>query len=432
MLDHHKGFIRLSFLFSVSTICLYSTRDDVLKRVSSSDRGKHGQVLPNPGRALTTLFLLNTGFSLSMESVNALFPLYVQSLGASIPEVGFLLTASGLLSTSLMLFTGYMCDKFGRKSTMFLSVILACFPPLLYTFTTDWRQLIPWTMIFSASFAVFIPARMVYIADCTTSEDRTKIYGYMNIALPIGHFIGPMVAGILANSWGFYHPFYFATAVSLLCLVPASLVVEPRTLRDSLSSDSSTRKSYTNGFSRKAICILAILTLYQFLVSLGIGTSYSLLSIYLESTFLADELHVGLFFSLTGLALFPSQIIGGSASSRFGLRKFMILCLTFIPFLCVACASATNYELFTLTYVLLYALYSMTWPASVAILMNIVERSKWGLATGMRQTGVRLGFTVGPTLGAILWNVYGATTPFWASAILIAASSLLLLLLREE
>lgn len=68
----------------------------------------------------------------------------------------------------------------------------------------------------------------------------------------------------------------------------------------------------------------------------------------------------------------------------------------------------------------------------MAILLNIVDRSRWGLATGIRQTGVRLGFTIGPTLGGALWEAYGPKAPFYASAALIALSIPFLLRLREE
>jgi len=74
----------------------------------------------------------------------------------------------------------------------------------------------------------------------------------------------------------------------------------------------------------------------------------------------------------------------------------------------------------------------MTWPASVTILLSLFDRSKWGLVTGIGQTGVRLGFTIGPILGGALWEAYGATTPFYASATLIALSILFLIPLREE
>ena len=74
----------------------------------------------------------------------------------------------------------------------------------------------------------------------------------------------------------------------------------------------------------------------------------------------------------------------------------------------------------------------MTWPASATILMSLVDRSKWGLTTGIGQTGVRLGFAIGPILGGALWEAYGATTPFYASAALIALSILFLIPIREK
>lgn len=381
-------------------------------------------------RGLLMLFLLNIGVSLGMESVNALFPLYVQSLGASILEVGLLLSIAGLFSTIIMLPSGWVSDRFGRKLTLVLSVVLASFPPFLYTYATDWSQVIPWAVIYAASFAVFIPARMVYIADSTSSAVRSRIYGYMNLAWPIGTLIGPTVAGFLAETAGFHYPFYFASVVSLLSFLPALSIVESRSPKR-LSQVEERPPEGNAGFSREAIYLLALLTVHHFLVSAGIGTSYSLLSIYLSEIFMADKLHVGLFFSFVGVSLFGSQLVGGWASSHLGLKKTMVVCFSAIAPLFILCSFAPSYESFTITYVALYGIYSMTWPASVSILMNFISRPRWGLATGIRQMGIRLGFTVGPLLGGLVWEAYGAATFFYTSAILIALSILFLIPIRE-
>jgi DHA1 family multidrug resistance protein-like MFS transporter len=376
------------------------------------------------------LFLLNIGVSLGMESVNALFPLYVQSLGASILEVGLLLSIAGLFSTIIMLPSGWVSDRFGRKLTLVLSVVLASFPPFLYTYATNWWQIIPWAMIYAASFAVFIPARMVYIADSTSSAARSKIYGYMNLAWPIGTLIGPTVAGLVAEAAGLHYPFYLASVVSLLSLLPALSIVESQSPQR-LSPVAERLDEGNAGFSREAIYLLALLSVHHFFVSAGIGTSYSLLSIYLSEIFMVDKLHVGLFFSFVGVSLFGSQLVGGWASSHLGLKKTMVVCFSAIAPLFILCSFAPSYEWFTITYVALYGIYSMTWPASVSILMNFIRRPRWGLATGVRQMGIRLGFTIGPLLGGLVWEAYGAATFFYASAILIALSILFLIPIRE-
>jgi len=397
---------------------------------SKNRKGRYGRVFPTVDRSLLMLFALNTGTAVAMESVNALFPLYVQSLGASILEVGLLLSAAGLFSTALMSPSGWMSDRFGRKPTLLLSVALAIFPPLLYTIATDWHHLIPWAMIFAGSFAVFIPARMVYIADQTDSDGRAKMYGYMNLAWPIGSLLGPMAAGLLAEAKGFHYPFYFAAAVSLLSMVPALLLVEKKVSKPWRAFSEERGESNTR-FPREAMCLLLLLTVYQLLVAAGIGTTYSLLSIYLSEILMADNLHIGLFFSLVGVSIFGSQLFGAWTSSRLSLKKTMGLCLATVPLLSVACTLAPSYEWFTVTYMALYGAYSMTWPASVTILMSLVDRTRWGLATGIRQTGVRLGFTIGPTLGGLLWETYGCKTPFYASAALITLSIPFLIALRE-
>jgi len=377
------------------------------------------------------LFILNVGMSLSMESANALFPLYIQSLGASILEVGLLLSAAGLFATALMIPSGWMSDRFGRKPTLLLSVALSSFPPFFYTFAAKWDQLIPWAIIFSAGFAVFIPARMVYIAESTDSESRTKMYGYMNLAWPIGSLIGPMAAGLLAEMWSFHYPFYLAAILSLFSLIPGIFLVERQpSKRSALVLTTPTTKSAR--FSRETIWLLVILTAYQLLVSAGIGTTYSLLSIYLSTIFKADMVHIGLFFSLMGFSLFGSQILGGWASGQFGLKKTIGVCLASLPPLLIISSLAPDFGFFTITFVAVYSVYSMTWPASVSILMGLVDRSRWGLATGIRQTGVRLGFTIGPTLGGVLWQTYGPTASFYASALLIALSIPFLIELKEE
>lgn len=255
------------------------------------------------------------------------------------------------------------------------------------------------------------------------------MYGYMNLSWPIGSLVGPMAAGLLAEAGGFHYPFYFATAVSLFSFMPALLLVERRWPRSPAPVRGLKKR---NTASRKTVYLLMLLTIYQLLVAAGISTTYSLLPIYLSEIFSADKLQVGLFFSLVGVSLFGSQLVGGWSSSRFGLKKSMEVCLAVIPPLFIACTFAPNYGWFAITYMALYGAYSMTWPASVTILMSLVDSSKWGLFTGVRQTGVRLGFTIGPALGGILWEVYGATTPFYASAALIALSIPFLISLKEQ
>jgi MFS family permease len=64
--------------------------------------------------------------------------------------------------------------------------------------------------------------------------------------------------------------------------------------------------------------------------------------------------------------------------------------------------------------------------------ISTIESSKRGFVTGIRQMGVRLGFTVGPAIGGALWATFGASSSFYASAILILVSMAFLIRVKEK
>ncbi|MEM2112170.1 MAG: MFS transporter, partial [Candidatus Bathyarchaeia archaeon] len=327
-----------------------------------------------------------------------------------------------------MALSGWASDLYGRKRIMILSLVLAAVPAFLFTLVGNLWILILLGVIYAMSFAVFVPARIAYIADSSKSASLARTYGYMNLAFPIGTLVGPTVAGLLADMGGFSYPFYFVVLVSLFCFVPAIRIFE----RSITRRDSGRDGVGISGLSREDLNILLILTIYQFLVSAGIGAVHSFLPIYLSDVFLVDKLYVGVFFSVVGIALFGSQLFGGWACTRFGMKKIMLTCLSLIVPFFIVCSFAPNYQLFTICYMALFGLYGTTWPAAVTMFTSTIESSKRGFVTGIRQMGVRLGFTVGPAIGGFLWATFGPAASFYASAILILVSMVFLFQIKEN
>jgi len=126
-------------------------------------------------RNLILLFLINTFMSLGINLTNSLWPLYVQGLGATVLQVSLVISITGLANTLLRIPSGLISDLYGRRKIIITSIILAIFPPLFYTLSNHWEQLIPWGIIYSVAFALFMPSRMAIIADYTPVENRIRI-----------------------------------------------------------------------------------------------------------------------------------------------------------------------------------------------------------------------------------------------------------------
>jgi len=380
------------------------------------------------GRNLTLLFIINLITAVCIDMIIPLFPLFIKSLGASVFEISLVLFLQGLSSAVLMIPSGLLSGRYGRKKMIALSTLMLGLPPLFYTFVTSWEQTIPWAMMFMGAFSVFLPSRMTLIADSTEPETRATVYGIMNIAWPIGSIIGPITEGFLADCYGWNYSFYLVTCMGFLCLVPALLLREP------CRGSEQERRTRPQGtlFNRRVLFILAVFSLFQIFGNIGRGILDPVIPLYLTERFQKSKTQVGLFFSAgLGVATLVAQIPSGLLADRYGRKKFMAYCVSMIPVLSMLWPWLNDYLLLMILFMLITGLWSTTWPASTAYLMDLTPTSKRGITIAFRQTAVRLGFTIGPLIGGYLWEAYGPTASFYASVISFAMSFLLVLLLKE-
>lgn len=376
-------------------------------------------------KSLYALFLVNLGIALALDLISPLQPLFIQSLGASIVEVGFVLSVSSFTATALIVPSSLMAEKYGNKMIIILSVISASISVLLYTVVKNWFQLSPLVITYTVSFNVFIPARMVYIAEASLMENRASIYGLMNIAWPLGSLTAPVLAGVIADIYGWDPVFIVASTVMALCLAPALTIKEVKGL------SKRGEESGENWSFRRLLKTMNLLIVFHVLISLTVGVSNTLLSIYVSERFHASTTQVGFMFSMVGLATLISQLGAAYILKKMDLRRFLQLCLLIMIPLYAVLPFVEDLNLFTVIYAVSYGLYSATWPASATLVTMAIPSSKWNIGMGFRQTAVRLGFSLASMMAGLLWSGLDSTSVFYASSILAILTIVPLLLLEK-
>ncbi len=377
---------------------------------------------------LARLFAINISVSLGQTMMTSLFALFLQSKGANMLEVGIVVFSSGVASAALMVPSGILSDRLGRSRMILFSVIIAAVSPFLYTLTVNWQQLIPLSMLFSASFAIFLPARMAFIAEHSLPTNRATVYSVMNMAWSVGSIVGPVVGGFLADLYGWNFPFYLVSVISALCLVPSLQLREAKSDPRRLEEENDS----THGVRHGSVYPIVLLFSMHVAMQMGISVVETAIPIYLNKRFEVSVTQVGLFFSLgTGIATLLAQVPSGILSDRYGYRKVILSCTLIVPILYFASSLATSYLSLAGLYTLINGFWSMTWPSSIALLMNIVDTNRRGIAIGFRQTSIRLGYTVGSLLAGYLWEFYTPTVPFYVSASLWALCVPIVFLIRE-
>ena len=188
-------------------------------------------------RNLWFLFALNLAIGFAAQIIQPLFPLYLRSLNATEVEIGFVISMAGFAAMILMLPSGILMDRVGKKRMLLISVVLGAIPPILIASTKDWRMVAPFFMVFNMSFPFFAPARMAMIAETATPENRATLFGLMNIAWPIGGIIGPALSGYIVDHLGWGYPFLISAAIMAVSLLPTIMLKEKKDI-SSITKDA--------------------------------------------------------------------------------------------------------------------------------------------------------------------------------------------------
>ncbi|KAM3552825.1 hypothetical protein MY1884_007008 [Beauveria asiatica] len=153
-----------------------------------------------------TSFLDQTAISTSLPAIASAL-----DTGASISLVGasFLIT-----STSIQLINGRLSDIFGRKAALVTALCIMGAGNLWSGFCTTPLQLFVSRACTGFGAGAINALVQIAIADITTLEQRGYYFGMVGMAVAFGNGLGPVVGGVLTQSfgwrWAFWYPLLWA------------------------------------------------------------------------------------------------------------------------------------------------------------------------------------------------------------------------------
>jgi MFS family permease len=142
----------------------------------------------------------------------------MEQFGINEAQMGAVVTGALLVATIFYLVWGYLYDRFARAKLLALaSFIWGC--------TTWLSALAPNYTLFVASRAATGIDDASYsglyslVSDYFGPRKRGRIYGLLQISLPLGFLLGLILASTIGGVWGWRKVFYFAGAAGILIAV---------------------------------------------------------------------------------------------------------------------------------------------------------------------------------------------------------------------
>ncbi|XP_050809665.1 solute carrier family 22 member 18 isoform X1 [Gopherus flavomarginatus] len=343
-----------------------------------------------------------------------IIPYLAKSLGLDSVGFGYLQTTFGVLQLLGGPIFGRFADRCGTRAALTLSYLSGSAFFLLLSISTS----IP-LLFLSRIPSVFmhgLPGAQMVITDLTTPAERADALGKLGLCFGIGVIIGSSLGGTLSTKFGVYFPSYLAVVASLISAMIVMTCIPAHTKPKSEGQATQQRTSQSSVFSLKEILRLLKLPgvkevfLIKVLSGLPTGLFLIMFSIISMNFFGLEAAQTGYLMSYFGvLQMVVQGLVIGRLTSRFTERTLIMLSVLAFSGVGLAMALMTNvFHYCIIALPMVFALCTMG-IITDSILTKSVPPSDTGAMLGICASVPPLTRTVGPTLGGILYKMFGVS-----------------------
>jgi DHA1 family multidrug resistance protein-like MFS transporter len=367
---------------------------------------------------------------LGFSAVIPFLPLYIRTLGvtgdaATARWAGILASATGM---ALVVFTpiwGIIGDRFGRKPMVLRSMFCGSIVLGLMGFARSPVDLLVLRLM-QGVLTGTVTASVALVASVTPSRHAGYTLGMMQAAVFAGASVGPLVGGLMADTFGYRASFAISASTLLIGGVLVKLFVE-ETFTPPETNGIEDDNSFAGVFAAAGFMV-TLIALFQ--ISFANRIVAPIFPLYVEQLRGTPE-HVssvtGIILSVAGLTAALSAGVMGRFGERWG-HKRMLAAATFAAGLVtLPQAFVQNVTQLFMLRILFGVAAGAIMPSANCIVRAVTSRHNLGKAYGVTHSANCLGMALGPVVGGYVGAYMGLSTTFTLTAVLLVLTSGLVL-----
>ena len=241
--------------------------------------------------------------------VLAFMTLYINHIGYSTKQAGFVVAVYGLGSLAGAFLGGKISDRYGFYYTQFFSLLCGGILFITLGLMQSYVSICMCTFFLSLVNESFRPANATAIAHYSTPQNRTQAFSIVRLAINLGWGIGGALGGFLASVN--YHLLFWVDGATNICAALLLLWILPKV---SLSQQQHTGKITTEKVKAKSPyadkTFLYFIGL-QVLFAICFFQLFTTIPLYFKEGLHINEFWIGILMAMNGIiiALFEMVLV---------------------------------------------------------------------------------------------------------------------------
>jgi MFS family permease len=350
-------------------------------------------------------------------------PLYLQSLGARVEQVGIFFTIQTVLSIVFRLLGGWVSDNLGRLPTIAVGGVFGLGAYLGYTLAPSWQWAMIGAVLAAMGSSLVAPSFQAYTAESAPEGAIGSTFGLVEGLFLICQIIGPLLGGFLVEHYGYQVMMWTATSIFLVAAIMRILIARRSPKRAGRLVPANL------GRDLRALVVILVtggLVTWMFVVDgirdMGFQVIWPFLPKYITEVGRQSETMFGGLMAgmsvITALAMWPSGMVSDRIGERWGIALGgLLMGLALV----VMIISPT-----TVGFVLVFGIFgiasAMVSPAFSSLLSKAVPKGSLGMTYGIFLSALGIVAIPAPYLGGLLYSRVGPQAPFWVAALLLILS----------
>jgi MFS family permease len=354
-----------------------------------------------------------------------LLPYYATEFGASALVVGLLISAFSIAQLVSAPGWGRLSDRYGRRPAILAGLAVTAAAYVLFAFAGSIPLLLVARLVQGLGGGT-IGVVQAYVADTSSSTERTKSLGWLSAVTSLGAVAGPALGSALDVAGG---PVAVGLGAAALALLVGGFAW--RYLRESRAAAGRASAAHVATTGRAAIHHVlthadAPASRLIWIYTVAIGAFYGTIQtvpLLLAERLGVTEHSVGYFVMyLGGLGVVVRSIILGRLVDRLGEVRLARLGIAILAAGLAVTGLAHSLPVVLLGFTLMPLGTAFLFPCITGLLSAAVRTSERGLYMGVQHTFGGVSRVAFPIAAGFLMDGFGVGVPFWLSALLVLAT----------